>query len=90
MKPDPSSLFSLLEELQTPPQEALYFGDSEADMKVGKGAGVKTVAVLWGFRSEKVLESFSPDFMLAHPDELKGILESMPEKNGKDRGHTLV
>ena len=55
-KPDPKGLFEILSEFQISPEECIYVGDSEVDMKTGISAGIKTVGVNWGFRGKKILE----------------------------------
>ncbi|MDO4787681.1 MAG: HAD family hydrolase [Johnsonella sp.] len=74
LKPDPRALELLMEELGVSRDEVLYFGDTSTDMQTGANAGVKRVAVLWGFRSEEELASFSPEHMLRTPREARGLI----------------
>lgn len=65
IKPDPSIVLEAMEAAGvTDPDEVVYCGDSDVDMKTGIGAGVKTVGVTWGFRTREELEAYSP-WMLA-------------------------
>lgn len=42
-----------MEQMQVSKEECLYIGDSEVDAATGKNAGLKTIGVLWGFRTGK-------------------------------------
>jgi len=48
-------------------------GDSDLDIQAGKGAGVTTVAVTYGFRDKKSLKD--ADFILDSMDELLTLIE---------------
>ena len=69
-KPDPSAVYAVLERMGVSPEEAVYVGDSEVDMKTGKAAGMLTVGVTWGFRSEEVLLETGADRTIDHAAEL--------------------
>jgi len=49
-KPDPAGILYLLDRLGVNRDEAVLVGDSEFDVLTGKNAGVRTVAVAYGFR----------------------------------------
>jgi pyrophosphatase PpaX len=52
-KPDPEPVRIALHRLASPPESALFVGDSVHDLMAGKAAGVTTAAALWGaFRRE--------------------------------------
>lgn len=69
-KPSPEGVFAILRKLQLTPQEVLYLGDTNTDMKTGKAAGVFTVGVLWGFRDQKELEENHADAIITKPEEI--------------------
>lgn len=73
-KPDPTGALTAAGLLGAKPEECLYFGDTNTDMKTGKNAGMTTVGVLWGFRSREELEKFSPDYLIERPEDMIGIL----------------
>lgn len=80
VKPDKTGAMLLLEELGgISPEEVLYFGDTNTDMKTGKNSGFKTVGVLWGFRPKEELEQFSPEHIISHPTE---AIEIIKQYNG--------
>ena len=51
-------------------QDIYYIGDTTGDMKEGRQAGVKTVAVTWGWHSREKLAATGPDYLLDRPEEL--------------------
>lgn len=74
-KPDPTGVFMIMKNLQVKPEECLYFGDTNTDMKTGKAAGLDTAGVLWGFRTRKELEEFHPKYLIASPQEIYPAFE---------------
>jgi len=73
-KPDPESLYVIMEKLGISPQETLMVGDTVYDIEAGKLAGTKTCAVTYGIDSRKELEEYGPDFVVDKFDELKKII----------------
>ena len=69
-KPSPEGALLIAEELGVKPEECLYIGDSDVDMKTGKAAGMETVGVLWGFRDREELEANQAQHVIAQPEEL--------------------
>lgn len=79
-KPDPAGVMRILDALEVKPEDCLYFGDTNTDMKTGLGAGLVTVGVTWGFRERAELESFCPQYVIDAPKE---VLERiLPELEG--------
>jgi len=54
--------------------DALYIGDEIRDIHASQKAGVKIVAVTWGFNSKAGLSKASPDFLIDKPEELLELL----------------
>lgn len=69
-KPDPAAVLDILASLGVAPQEALYLGDSEVDMRTAVAAGALPIGVLWGFRPREELEAAGGRVFLSHPREL--------------------
>jgi HAD superfamily hydrolase (TIGR01549 family) len=74
-KPSPEALIKCAKQLDIPKCECLVVGDSVADIKAGKNAGIKTVAVLSGIFSRKELKSEKPDLILESVNQLPDFLE---------------
>lgn len=58
-------------------EQVIYVGDETRDIDSAKKAGVKGIAVSWGFNSKKVLAKHHPDALIEHPQELIDILKKM-------------
>ncbi|MGB4439696.1 MAG: HAD hydrolase-like protein, partial [Sedimentibacter sp.] len=54
--------------------DCIYIGDTEIDIQVAKNANVKSIGVLWGFRTESLLESEGADYIASTIDEMKQII----------------
>jgi phosphoglycolate phosphatase len=48
----------------------IYCGDSDVDMMTGANAGVRTIGVRWGFRTEEELLKHNPWLLVGNPDEI--------------------
>ena len=55
-------------------EKVLYIGDEARDVVAAQKAGVKSVAVTWGFNSEKALRMDQPDFVVNEPNGLLDLL----------------
>ena len=49
LKPHPEPLYAAARAIGTPPQHCLYIGDDERDIQAGQAAGMKTLAVRYGY-----------------------------------------
>lgn len=56
------------------PQQTFMVGDAVSDIRQGRLAGVRTIAVSWGFHARPMLVKESPDYLADSPTELLGIL----------------
>jgi len=54
-------------------EKTFYVGDTVGDIKEARLAGVKTVAVTWGWHSKERLEMASPDYVIETPVDLLKI-----------------
>ena len=48
-KPDPLPVLTACERVGVLPSQAVFVGDDARDIAAGRGAGVRTIAVRWGF-----------------------------------------
>lgn len=71
-KPSAIPVLYVLSELGMSPREVLFVGDSNHDIEAGKKAGVKTVAVTYGYRPKIVLKD--ADYMIDNLKELIPLL----------------
>lgn len=69
-KPEPEPLLAAANNLNLPPSDILYVGDSSFDIMAGKLAKMRTAAVLWGAALKEELLRLSPDIVLYSFPEL--------------------
>lgn len=55
----------------------VYVGDEPRDIEAAKKAGVKSVAVLWGFSGKQSLMPLAPEFTISSPSDLLGVFKSL-------------
>lgn len=54
-KPSPDSVNEVMKQLDVPPEQTVYIGDSEVDLATAKNAGIDSIIVEWGFRDRDFL-----------------------------------
>ncbi|MFA5656167.1 MAG: HAD-IA family hydrolase [Dysgonamonadaceae bacterium] len=59
------------------PLDVIYVGDEDRDIIAAKKAGIKNIAVTWGFNSKEKLSRENPDYLVDSPMQ---ILEVLPQK----------
>ena len=74
LKPSPVMIQRALGAMGVEPQDAVYVGDSPADIQAAKSAGVPSVAIARGPIQEERLRREGPDQMFADLDEMAGFL----------------
>lgn len=78
-KPSPKPLLHIMGQLMVGPEEAVIVGDSQYDIQAGKAAGIKTIAVTYGYRGKRFLTA--ADLMIERMEYLPSELEKL----GQDR-----
>jgi len=73
-KPDPESIYKILDFLQVTPEQCLYVGDSLVDWLTAKAAGVSFVA----YQNEDLETPWKINSLLSL-DEILGVLEAVRE-----------
>lgn len=72
-KPDPAGALDIARTMCIEPARILYCGDTPTDMKTGRGAGMFTVGVSWGFRPVEELVEAGAMAVVDDPMELLGF-----------------
>ncbi|WP_210364258.1 HAD family hydrolase [Bacillus sp. REN3] len=75
-KPHPEGINKALEYLNLSPNEAVFLGDSDADIMAGKQANVHTIGVHWLPNYQTIEFSIQPDGVFSHVNE---FLSSIPK-----------
>jgi HAD superfamily hydrolase (TIGR01509 family) len=70
VKPDPDGVLRAMNHFGAVPCATLVIGDSPADIMMGRAAGTRTAAALWGGSSRERLLAESPDLALESPGDL--------------------
>ncbi len=74
LKPDPTAVFRMMEQVGATAEQTCYIGDTSTDMQTAVNAGVYAVGVLWGFRGAEELQGAGADVLCATPEELYRII----------------
>jgi phosphoglycolate phosphatase len=75
IKPDPTELEKMLQELSVLPENAYFVGDGDADVLVAKNAGVNGIAALYGYRTKEQLLSVGAKTFINNFKDLLDILK---------------
>jgi phosphoglycolate phosphatase len=75
-KPDGDALLKTIAKAGGDPRRAIMVGDSKTDIETAKNAGVPVVAVNFGY-TDLPVETFEPDRVIAHFDELWDAVDSL-------------
>ena len=68
LKPNPASLLHAAKELKLPPADCVYLGDDQRDIVAARAAGMRPVAVEWGYGTD--LKAWEADAIIARPIDL--------------------
>ena len=74
-KPHPAPLLEAARQMRVEPSACLYVGDDLRDVQAGRAAGMRTVAVAWGYLGEgEPISAWGADHVIEEPDELLKLL----------------
>ena len=76
-KPHPAPLRLALRQMRLDPGACVYVGDSPHDLEMARRAGVRAIAVLGRFPTEKGLRAARPELLLDSITELPGVLDRL-------------
>jgi HAD superfamily hydrolase (TIGR01509 family) len=76
-KPHPAPLRLALRELCLDPSACVYVGDSPHDLEMARRAGVRAIAVIGNFPTEKGLRAAKPDLLLDSIEQLPKALAGL-------------
>ena len=76
-KPDPEPVRFALAQLAVAPARAVFVGDSPYDVRSGRDAGVRTMAVTWGPFSRSVLIEAGADFLVDRPQDIPALVREL-------------
>lgn len=73
-KPAPDSVFAAMDELGLAPEECVYIGDSDVDIRTAHNAGIPCISVTWGFRDRAFLLEHGAEILADNCEELYHLL----------------
>jgi HAD superfamily hydrolase (TIGR01509 family) len=76
-KPHPAPLRLALRQMCLRPEACVYVGDSAHDLEMARRAGVRAIAVLGRFPTEKSIRAAQPDILLESISELPAALAAL-------------
>ena len=84
-KPDPQGALLVCKLLGVKPQNCIFVGDSDIDMMTAQNAGMTSIGVSWGYRSEDVLSRAGADYIVESTEELLDAIYETVKKNQQKR-----
>jgi phosphoglycolate phosphatase len=76
-KPDPTMLRQAIGEAGARVGDTVMIGDTVFDLQMAHNAGVKSIAVSWGYHQVEQLTSAGPHAMIDHFDELDAVVTEL-------------
>ncbi len=70
-KPNPDSIFEVLDKLKIKKEDSVYIGDSDIDIATAANAGIDIISVDWGFRSRDFLQDNGAVTIVSNTEQLK-------------------
>lgn len=81
-KPYPDPLLLAAQYAQVPPNTCIYAGDDERDIRAGKAAGMKTIAIAYGYHSDtSTIPQWNADRIAHSPIELLSHILSLAQED---------
>lgn len=74
LKPDPTAVFEIMNHFGVEKDACVYVGDSDVDMKTGVNAGLHSIGVTWGYRTEEELNNAGAMDIVHKVDRLAKII----------------
>ena len=74
LKPDPAAALALAQRLGVAPDGCAIVGDAPTDIATARAAGMRAVAVSWGYRPRDELVAAAPDAIADEPSELAALI----------------
>lgn len=66
-----------LKELNSPPEESIYVGDSEVDVATAENSGLLCISVTWGFREESLHQELGVTHIARKAEDIVSIVGNL-------------
>jgi phosphoglycolate phosphatase len=70
------TISKIIKDMKLEKSKVYFVGDEVRDIEAGKKAGIKTIAVSWGYNNKDALAKEHPDYLIDSPLELENIVLS--------------
>ena len=77
-KPDPTAALALTREMNRPPANVYFVGDSTVDIQTAQNAGMISIAITWGYGDREELVGAEPALVVDTPEQLARLITSKP------------
>ena len=84
-KPHPAPLRLALRQMRMEAEECVYVGDTPQDLEMARAVGMRAIAVLGPFSTERRLRAANPEFLLNELDDLPPLLDRVYGGRPKQR-----
>ncbi len=74
MKPHPAPLLAAATAIGADPANCHYVGDDRRDIEAGRAAGMRTIAVRFGYLNGSNPDDWGADSVVSSPEEIKNII----------------
>ncbi len=85
LKPQPDMPLRIAMQLGLSPRDIAEVGDTEVDVATAKNAGMGSIGVLWGYRTEQTLIDAGADVRISSPAQLLDLVIPEKKKNSKKK-----
>lgn len=89
-KPSPEGALLVAKTLGAKPENCIFVGDSDVDVKTAHNAGMLSIAVTWGYRTEQVLREAGADYVVSDTDGLIRVIDKIFDEKDPKRKKTKV
>jgi len=76
-KPHPSMILAAMDATAAQAADTVMIGDTTYDMEMGRAAGVRTLAVTWGYHGAGALAATGPDRTATRVAEIAPLLDEL-------------
>ena len=73
-KPDPEVVMRCLASLDVKPEDCVYIGDSEVDIKTARNSGLDLISCDWGYRTREFLKEHGAGTICSDPADIWRLL----------------
>ena len=77
LKPDPFSVYEIIDRFGVTANETVFIGDSGVDIKTGINSKTTPIGVLWGFRDENELKENGASHIAKTPNDIYEIIKTL-------------